>query len=148
MAAPEEYYSSVKDVIDTTGIQAQDLGFPTDDLMKDWIGARLIEIKDMIDRDRNRDFAAEAAEKGTDIPPGIHGIALRMMSNLVGAATLRRTTPIIRVDDFTIKGLEDQVFTEPIRKDLRRFPAKLDGIIRRLGFVVMTKNGAAAEEEE
>jgi hypothetical protein len=134
----EEYYSNPEDVINTTGIQAQDLGFPTDDLLKDWIGARLIEIKDMIDRDRNRDFAKEAEEAGTDVPPGIHGIALRMMSNHIGNAALRRTTPIIRVDDFTIKGLEDQVFTEAIRKDLRRYPAKLDGIIRRLGLVVVT----------
>lgn len=141
----EEYYSKVEDVINSTGIQAQDLGFPTDDLLKDWIGARLMEIKDMIDRDRNRDFAAEAEEKGTDIPKGIHGIALRMMSNHIGAAALRRTTPIIRVDDFAIKGLEDQVFTEAIRKDLRRYPAKLDGIIRRLGFVVVT--GLEEEEE-
>ncbi len=139
------FYSTVKDVKETTGIRKDDFGFTTDALLDEWITARLVEIKDMIDRDRNRDFAAEAASAGKAVPPGIHGIALRMMSNHVGHATLRRTTPIIRVDDFTIKGLEDQVFTEPIRKDLRRYPAKLDGIIRRLGFVVVSGKEASSD---
>lgn len=134
----EEFYSNPDDVIQSTGVRKEDLGFTTDDLLREWITARLIEIKDLIDHDRNRDYAQEAETNGKEIPPGIHGIALRMMSNHLGHATLRRTTPIIRVDEFTIKGLEDQAFTTAIKNDLRRYPAKIDGIIKRIGIMVVT----------
>ncbi len=143
----DEFYSTAEAAIKSTGTRKEDFGFTTDQQLTDWIEARLVEIKDMIDRDRNRDYHAEAAAGGQPVPPGIHGIALRMMSNHIGHAILRRTTPIIRVDDFSIKMIEDQVFTTAIKKDLKRYPKKLEGLTRRLGIMVMTRDGAAGSDD-
>lgn len=124
----KRYYSTVGDVLRYTGIKPKDLGFKdaeeeggitADELLTAFIEARLIEVKDLIDRDRNRDFHAEG-----DVPPGIHHIALRIMKNFLAHAVVSRETPIVRVDDFTIRMVEDQVFTHAIRNDLRTYPAK------------------------
>lgn len=136
-----QFYSTAAAVIESTGIGPEDLGMETSQALTTWIEARLKEIKNLIDQDRNRDYAAEAETAGKEVPAGIHGIALRMMSNHVGHANLRRTTPIIRVDDFSIKMIEDRVFTPAIRDDLKRFPKK-----PRFRFLVIT--GAEEEEEE
>ncbi len=131
-----EYYSTPADVIQSTGIRPDDLGMETTQQLNTWITARLQEIKNLIDQDRNRDYAAEAETEGKEVPKGINGIALRMMSNHIGHANLRRTTPIIRVDDFTIKMIEDQVFTTAIKNDLKRYPKK-----PRFRFLVVTGTG-------
>lgn len=119
-----EFYSTPAEVIQSTGIRPDDLGMESTQQLTTWIEARLKEIKNLIDQDRNRDYAAEATAAGKPVPPGINGIALRMMSNHIGHANLRRTTPIIRVDDFSIKMVEDQVFTTAIKNDLKRYPKK------------------------
>jgi len=118
------YYSTPEDAISYTGVRMADLGFKTDEDLNDWLVKRLVEIKSMIDADRNRDYHAEV-EKGIreEIPPGIHAIALRMLNNAVGYAIMRRTTPIVRVDDFSISVVEDKILTPAIKKDLRKFPA-------------------------
>lgn len=120
----KQFYSTAADVISATGIRKEDLGIDTDEKLTEWIEARLVEIKDMIDHDRNRDYHAEEEEKGTDVPPGIHGIALRMMANHISNAQARRSTPIIRVDDFAIRPLDERVFTPGIKEDLKRYPKK------------------------
>lgn len=56
------------------------------------------------------------------VPPLIDNIALRACANMVGLAILRRDTSIIRIDDFNVELVEDQVLTEGIRKDLDLFP--------------------------
>jgi len=127
----ERFYSSVKDVKDYTGIKPPDIGFKNDDAMtaeeklEAFIEARLVEIKDLIDHDRNRDYHAEVESGQREkIPPGIHHIALRIMKNLFAHAVISRSTPIVRVDDFTIRMVEDRVFTPAIKKDLKTYPAK------------------------
>jgi len=118
------YYSDPTTVKQYTGVKYTDLSFTDDASYVTWIEDRLVEVKDLIDQDRNRDYHQEV-EAGTRaiIPPGINNIALRMMSNMLAQAVLRRETPIVKIDDFTIKMVEDQVFTSAIRKDLARYPA-------------------------
>lgn len=135
MAEDKKYYSTVKDAIQSTGVRKDDLGFTTDEDLAEWIEARLVEIKDLIDADRRRDYHAEEEQLGKEIPPGIHGIALRMMGNHIAYVVLKRTTPIIRVDEFSIKLVEDQIFTSAIKTALRRYPAKPS-----FSFMVVKKN--------
>ncbi|MFA5543259.1 MAG: hypothetical protein WDA47_05760 [Bacilli bacterium] len=119
------YYGTLDEVKQYTGVKYTDLNFSSDELYNTWLENRLIEIKDLIDQDRHRDYHAEV-ENGTRsvIPPGINHIALRMMANLLAQAVLRRETPVVKIDDFSIKMVEDQVFTSAIKKDLMRYPAK------------------------
>lgn len=119
-----EYYSTPEDVISYTGIKPEDLGMDTESELKIFIVKRLIEIKDIIDHDRKRDYHAEAEESGTQVPPGIVHIALRIAKNFISHAVLSRETPIIRIDDFTIRSVEDKVMTRAITEDLKRFPLK------------------------
>jgi len=139
MTNDKVFYSSVEDVVRTTGVRYEDLGFENDLTLRQWIADRLEEIKDLVDQDRNRDYAQEAAAGDRDkVPPGIHGIALRIMSNLIGQAIVRRTSPIVRVDDLAIRITEDQVFTKAIKDDLKRYPAK-----PRFSFMTISKKDDA-----
>lgn len=121
------FYSTAQDVIDFTGILPGDLnlvdisgGDTASEQLVTIIEGWLEEVKDLIDRDRNRDYAAESP----DIPPGIHFIAKRIAANMVAQAVLRRDSPIIRINDYAVKMVSDEVFTPAIRRDLAVYPAK------------------------
>ena len=133
----KEYYGEVGTIIHWTGIQPGDLGYEdveggktADAQLEEFIEDRLVEIKSIIDQHRNRDYLAEG-----DVPPGITNIAMRICSNLLAHAVLRRTTPIVRVEDYAVDLVEEKFMTKSIRDDLNQFPAKLDGKHRRLGIM-------------
>lgn len=136
------FYSTAEDVISYTGVKPKDLGFEEADtagldaLLVTW----LEQIKSLIDADRNRDYTVE----GT-VPKGITNIALRMAANQVGNAMIMRDSPIIRVDEFTLRQVDkDKVLTEAIEKDLLRYPAKPRFRLMR----VRTEAEIEEEEEE
>ena len=52
---------------------------------------------------------------------------------MVALAILRRETPIIKMDDFTVQLVQDQVMTKDIRRDLNLIPR---GISQRAPFRV------------
>jgi len=123
-------YNTPEEVIQYTGIRPEDLYLQDDieavegsqtaeeklnALIEQW----LTQIKNLINQDRNRDYSAEA-----EVPPGIRNISLRMAANMVAQAQLRRETPIVKKDDFTISMVEDKIFTPSIKSDLSRFPFK------------------------
>ena len=119
------FYSTVEDVKQYTGIQPRDLNFDEESDLDTFIEARLIEIKDLIDHDRNRDYSKEVdAGERLIVPPGIHHIALRMMANLIGYAVVRRDTPIVRISDFAVQTIDDKIFTPDLKRDLSRYPMK------------------------
>lgn len=115
----QNYYSSVNQVKQYTGIRAEDLGFEHEEFLDEVLETWLIQIKDLINRDRNYDYT-----KDEEIPAALNNIALRMAANMVAQATLRRETPIVRVDDFNVNMVEDAVLTNAIKQDLRRFLAR------------------------
>lgn len=118
-------YSTPEDVIAFTGARPEDFSLVSAGELLDLIRSWLIEVKDLIDQDRNRDYHAEVAEgTRTEVPPGIHNIAKRMAANMVALAMLRRETPVVKIDDFSIRMVEDQMLTRAIRQDLARYPAK------------------------
>jgi hypothetical protein len=93
--------------------------------LEDLVRAWLVEAKDLIDQDRNRDYHQEVAQGvRSQIPPGIHNIAKRIVANMLALAILRRETPVVKIDDFSIRMVEDQILTRAIKQDLARYPAK------------------------
>jgi len=112
-------YSSVTQVINYTGIRPEDLGLETSCELEVIIHGWLVDIKNFIDEDRNRDYYIE-----NKIPSGINNITLRICANMIAQSQLRRDTPLVKIDDFNIQMVEDKIFTEAIRRDLSRFPAK------------------------
>lgn len=132
------FYSSPQKVIDYTGVTPADLGLRDDEesgegwqsayeKLFDIIGEWLEEVTDLINQDRNRDYRLEET-----IPPGIHNIAKRMVANMVAQAVLRRDTPLVKIDDFNVQMVEDKIFTDAIKADLSRYPAKAKFKITRV----------------
>lgn len=117
-----KFYSTPERVIQFTGCKPSDFGLATGDELADMLTGWLVEVKDLIDADRNRDYHEEPA----GVPAGIHHIALRMAANMVAQAMLRRETPVVRVDDFAVRMVEDSVFTNAIKSDLSKYPRKFD----------------------
>jgi hypothetical protein len=119
------HYSTPEDVIRFTGSRPQDFGFTTPAQLEDLVRAWLVEAKDLIDQDRNRDYHQEVVQGVRAlIPPGIHNIAKRIVANMLALAVLRRETPVVKIDDFTIRMVEDQIFTRAIKQDLAKYPRK------------------------
>ncbi len=110
-------YGSVANVRIITGIRPSDFGFDTTDELDTWLTVKMDEIAQSIERDRNRtDFAAEGWELIID------GIADRWGAAFVRFVMANRDTPIVRVDDFAVEMLQDEVPGEAIWTDLRRIP--------------------------
>jgi hypothetical protein len=130
------FYSNVDDVIVLAGIKPVDFDFEDDlglvengktaeekliALVTSW----LVSVKNFIDHSRNRDYHQDVVDgTATEVPYGIHNIALRAACNMASLALLRRETSVQRVDIMTrLKG--DEVFSEALLRDLALFPAKL-----------------------
>ena len=112
-------YSSVEAVKQYTGIVYTDLNLDNEAALTAMIEEWLAEAKSLIDYDRNRDYDADGS-----VPDGIHGIAKRIVGNMASVAVMKRQTPVVMNDDFTNNIATDLVFTESIKRDLRRYPAK------------------------
>lgn len=109
------FYSSAQEVIAYTGLRPDTLRCDSDAALENLLESWLVQIKSLIDADRGRTF-------DTDTPAGIHNIAMRICSNMVALMQHRAQSPIIRVDDFTVRMVSDEIFTASIRRDLMRFP--------------------------
>lgn len=54
----------------------------------------------------------------TVIPEGIHNIAMRACANMVKIAYMNRESPVIRIDDWNTKLVEDKILTDSLKKEL------------------------------
>ena len=127
------HYSSPAEVIQFTGTRPEDFGLATVSELEALILPWLAQAKDLIDADRNRDYHAEVtAGRRASVPPGINNIAMRIVANMLAMAVLRRETPVVKAADFAVQMVEDQVFTDSVKSDLRRYPAKSRIGIRRV----------------
>lgn len=116
----ELHYSTSEDVIKATGIEKKSFkNIETEAELKAMIKGWLIEVKDFIDQDRNRDYHLE-----DKIPRGIHSIARRACVNMVIYALQSQRSPVVRIGDWSIRMIEERVFTPSILADLHKFPAK------------------------
>jgi len=129
------FYSTIEEVIILAGIKPVDFDFEDDlglvengrtaeEKLTALVTSWLVSVKNFIDHSRNRDYTQEVLDGSiTEVPYGIHNIALRAASNMASLALLRRETSVQRVDIMTrLKG--DEVFTEALLRDLALFPAK------------------------
>lgn len=132
-------YITAADVRTATGVQFDDLGFPTDTELDDWLDARIAEIANQIDVYCNVTF-------GTPGPPplGINAVALLWARNLVAIALASRQSPLVRVDDWHVQIADPKVFTEDLMEQLDHYRAGLRIGMRRVRSVAEQ----AADEAE
>lgn len=114
------YYSDPEAVRIATGVQPEDLGLDDTDELDTLLESWLTEVKDIIDRDRRQDFSD--TDVWAEVPALVTSVARRMAGNAIAIAIVRRETPIIRIDDFSVKLVEDRLLTEDIRRDLALIP--------------------------
>ncbi len=60
----------------------------------------------------------------TVIPEGIHNIAMRACANMVKLAYMNRESPVIKIDDWNTKLIEDQILTTSLKKELSLYYKK------------------------
>lgn len=77
-------------------------------LLQTWIN----QSKGLIDSFCHQNF-------DTETPPAISNVCLRLASNMVALAVSRRDTPLIKVNDWSIKISSSNVFSEDLKADLR-----------------------------
>lgn len=142
------YYGTIEDVLRDSSVSFSDFNFNSDLLddekqayLEDMIEQYLIEIKNFIDTDRNRDYHQEV-ENGelAKIPEGINSIARRACRNMLAVTLQRRNSPITTYEDFSNTISVDIAFSKELMYDLRRFPQK-----RRFGIFLV---GPEEEENE
>lgn len=128
-------YVTPDEVKEFTGSRFEDFNVANetelDELLTRWAG----QVKDMIDRDRRRDFFAEAGEVLEAVPGVVRSVALRAMGNFVRLAINMRESGLVRLDEWRVGvDQEDQVLTRSLRRELRlSFGAKASSRVR--GFV-------------
>jgi len=146
------YYSTPARVIRETGIMTADLGFKditggdtADEQLTNYLEELLIETKSIIDNDRNTDLITEY---GTleDIPPCITSIATRICVNMVNRAKLNRQSPIIKINDYSVKLVDSEIFTKPLKDELEICFKRT--LTRSSGFSIFRIPGAYEEEED
>ena len=116
-----KFYASVAEIKAYTGIEPKDLGLADEDQegLDAIIKKALIEIKDIIDTYCGRDFSGQ-----DKVPGGIHKIAKEMVSDGISLAMMRRESPIVRVDDFTIKQVQSEILTRQVKEVLAIYRKK------------------------
>lgn len=76
------------------------------------LGKWITQSKDLIDKYCKQNFE-------TETPEAIKNICLRLASNMVAMATVRRDTPIVKVNDWSVQISSSNVFTNDLKSDLR-----------------------------
>jgi len=127
------FYGSAEEVIASTGIKPESLRCDSDAALEHLLEGWLVQVKSLIDADRGKNF-------DTDTPPGIHNIAVRICSNMATLMQYRVQSPVVRVDDFTVRMVSDEIFTPAIRRDLMRFPHRTRFSLIRVGSVEETED--------
>jgi hypothetical protein len=108
---------SVDDVINFHGLKPKHLNLDKDDTAKlesivsDWI----IQSQDLINTYTNRNYTDET------VRPAVQNVCLRLTRNMVNLAIQSRDSPIIKVNDWTIQTIPDDIFTEKLKEDLKPF---------------------------
>ena len=60
------------------------------------------------------------------MPEGINNIAMRACANMVKLAYMNRESPVIKIDDWNTKLIEDQILTSSLKKELSLYYKKPD----------------------
>jgi len=107
-------YGSVSDVCAIANLRAEDFGLATERQLGRLVCSWLASAKSFIDADRRRTY--------DPVPDGIDSIATRIAANMGAVAHQRRKSPFVRVNEFSVKLIEDACITSAIRDDLEVYP--------------------------
>ncbi|AIS32484.1 phage-related protein [Methanobacterium formicicum] len=127
-------YCTVDEIIGLTGVSPKKLKLDADDndglknLLEKWIS----QAESLIDSHCHTTWT------GTDIPGAVSNVCLRLVANMVALAVARRETALVKVNDWTIKISDDNVFNEALKADLKPFVIDKSTKSDRVEFTAVT----------
>ncbi len=110
-----KYYCEPEDVIIVTGITVKTFRLESDEaltnLVREWIGQATALI----------DSYTKTTQDTDNLPLAIKNICIRVTANMVTFAESRKNSPLVKVNDWTIKTVPTEILTDDIREDLKPF---------------------------
>ena len=108
---------SVDDVINFHGLKPKHLNLEKDDTSKleTIVSGWIEQSQDLINTYTNRNYTDET------VRPSVQNICLRLTANMVNLAIQNRDSPIIKVNDWTISTVPNDIFTDELKDDLKPF---------------------------
>ena len=129
---------SVDDVTNFHGLKPQHLNLAKEDTTKlnkivsDWI----LQSQSLI-----KTYCHIKSIEDNDVPDAMKNVCLRLTSNMVSLAIQKRDNPIIKVNDWTIKGLSSDIFTDDLKADLAPFVKDSTNEPTAIGILAITGEG-------
>ena len=108
---------SVDDVINFHGLKPKHLNLDKDDTSKleTIVSGWIEQSQDLINTYTNRNYT------DATVRPAVQNICLRLTANMVNLAIQNRDSPIIKVNDWTISTVPNDIFTDELKEDLKPF---------------------------
>lgn len=108
---------SVDDVINFHGLKPKHLNLDKDDTSKleTIVSGWIEQSQDLINTYTNRNYTDET------VRPSVQNICLRLTANMVNLAIQNRDSPIIKVNDWTVQTVPNDIFTDELKEDLNPF---------------------------
>jgi len=131
-------YCTPKEVKEFTGYKESDFDIVDagafDSLIEKWIK----QADAIIDADRRRSFDPEDVD--AQYAELLKNISVRIVANYMTKAIQLRTSPVEKIDDFTVRVVDSGFVTQAIRDDMQRLP-------RAIQFAIAICNRLTEEEE-
>ena len=107
----------VDTVIDSFSLKPQNFKLDKDDTSKlnELVEEYISQSQDLIYRYTNNSTILE------DTPKSVQNVCLRLVANMIGFIIQRRDSPIIKVNDWQIKTINSEIFTDDLKRDLAPF---------------------------
>lgn len=127
---------SVDDVIHFHGLKPKHLNLEKDDTEKlnEIVSGWISQSEDLINTYTNRNYTDE------NVRDAVRNVCLRLTSNMVKLAIANRDSPIIKVNDWTIATVPDEVFSEKLKDDLKPFIKDSSTEPNSIGVLAITGN--------
>lgn len=102
------------DIIIMNGLKPKHFNIETDTELQNMINKWLLQCESLI--------MGYTKRKTWDNPPeAVKNICMRLCSNMVTLAVQRRDNPIIKVDDWNIRTVSSNIFSNDLKEDLKPY---------------------------
>lgn len=119
-------YCTSEEVIKNTGVNRKKLGFKDDEiefqnLLSDWINQAESMINSYCKRNWYHYIDDDGKKVEVKVPGAVKNVCIRLVSNMIAFYFKRRDDPIRKVNEYTVKVFESDVFTDDLKADLKPF---------------------------
>lgn len=115
MTDENKRYCEASDVILVTGITPKTFRLQNDkeltDIVTDWVEQATALI----------DSYTKTTQDIGNVPLAMKNICIRVTANMVTFAESRKNSPLLKVNDWTIKTVPTEILTDDLRQDLKPF---------------------------